>query len=308
MQSVQFRLIDVFAHAPFTGNPAGVVLDADELTPAQMQAIAREVNASETAFLTRANDLHQPTRLRWFTPSREVDFCGHATLAAVHAIAEIGGLPADFASSDKRVTFETRAGVLRVQCESAPTGPGAPGVWWLHMPPAGLQPSGLNAKQIADGLGLQLPDLSPLTTPMRTRDDDVIVLVQERAKLFSMQPDFKKLGEWCQRNHIRGVCAATTDGLTETTHVHSRFFAPAAGVDEDPVTGSVHGPLATLLVVSELIPAASGRAVLNCSQGQPGGRGGEVRVLVQQSEGGYDVAISGRCYCVLDGVFRLGAS
>ncbi len=81
-----FHLVDAFAQQPYRGNPAGVVFDADALTDEQMRQIAAEIHASETAFLSRMRDLHRPMRLRWFTPATEVGFCGHATLAAAHAL------------------------------------------------------------------------------------------------------------------------------------------------------------------------------------------------------------------------------
>ena len=107
--TVQFRLVDAFAETPFTGNPAGVVLDADRLNDKQMQVVAREINASETAFLRRANDLHRPAILRWFTPTTEVSFCAHATLAAAHAWSEVIGLKWLLGWPDAKLEFETAA-------------------------------------------------------------------------------------------------------------------------------------------------------------------------------------------------------
>jgi trans-2,3-dihydro-3-hydroxyanthranilate isomerase len=300
---VPFRLIDAFAEEPFRGNPAGVVLLADGLDAGQMQAIAREVNASETAFICGGNDLHRPPRLRWFTPGVEVGFCGHATLAAAHAWWQTqreSGRPAVF----HPLTFQTAAGELRLRPEPLPGRDGSP-MWWLRMPPPELKPAGIATQRTCELLGLTKEDLDASVPLMRTRDQDVIVLIRSWQRLMEMRPRMDELAEWSQRNEVRGFCVATLDTFDASIHVASRFFAPAAGVAEDPVTGSVHGPLAVLLVINDLVPLVAGRAALHCFQGPPGGRCGLVRALVKAAESGYGVYVGGCCETTLRGEMRV---
>ncbi|MBI5864087.1 MAG: PhzF family phenazine biosynthesis protein [Planctomycetes bacterium] len=229
MRTVVFRLVDAFAEKAYMGNPAGVVLDADGLSDAQAVAIAREVNASETAFIFGGNDLHRRPRIRWFTPTSEVGFCGHATLAAAHAWCDAHGTAYFRNLANGELTFDSRAGILALRPEALPARPNTP-IWWLS-----------------------------------------------------------------------GWLVTTRESLTPSIDATSRFFAPAFGVPEDPVTGSVHGPLATLLVANEFVPMVGRKASLTCVQGQPGGRTGLVRVLVESTSESYSVHIGGVCHVIVRG-------
>jgi len=297
---VQFRLVDAFAEQAYTGNPAGVVLNAEGLSDAQMQLISREIRASETAFLAPGSDRQAPTRLRWFTPQAEVQFCGHATLAAAHASTEGAALGRLVENAGARVVFDTAAGPLRLRAEALPGAPGA-AMWWLEMPDPGLKPDHTHSARTCALLGLTADDLDPEVPITRTRDDDLILIVRGWQCLFGMQPNFPELVRWSQRHGIRGYCVATLNTLSPMATVQSRFFAPAVGVPEDPVTGSVHGPLAAMLVSRELVPHESGRSSLYCLQGEPGGRNGVVRALVESTPPGYRVQVGGRCQVTLRG-------
>ena len=304
--TVRYWVIDSFANAPYTGNPAGVVLDADSLDEVQMQVIAREINAAETAFVSRLSDLHRPALLRWFTPTCEVKFCGHATLAAAHALYDSGAVAIKHDSSQPTVQFETSAGELSLRAEPMPE-PDVGPLWWLEMPEPSLTPDNTNPMRTTELLGITLDDLEPGVPIMRTRDDDLIIMIKSWTTLVHLRPHFHELKAWCEQHKIRGISVATRNTLDNTTDVHSRFFAPAFGIDEDPATGSVHGPLATLLVINDRIPMIAGKAALNCMQGQPGGRTGLVRALVEQSDQGYRVMIGGRCYKTLFGELTVPA-
>jgi trans-2,3-dihydro-3-hydroxyanthranilate isomerase len=265
-----------------------------------MQAIAREVNASETAFITGANDIHQPPRLRWFTPTAEVEFCGHATLAAAHAWAELAGVRALLGRPDGRLEFSTAAGRLTLTPE-IPSQESGNLVWWLQMPDPALKPDSTNPMKMTRLLGLSMDDLEPAAPIMRTRDNDVIIMIRSWRALMEMVPNAQELAALSARHNIRGYCVSTCETLSDFVHVVSRFFAPAVGVPEDPVTGSVHGPLAALLTINGLVPMSRNRAALNCLQGQPGGRTGLVRALVEPGSDGYHVSIGGVCHTTIRG-------
>jgi PhzF family phenazine biosynthesis protein len=281
-----------------------VLLAADGLTDAQMQLVAREVNASETAFLTGGNDLHRPPRLRWFTPAAEVGFCGHATLATAHAWAEALGYSQFIGAGSKPLEFDSAAGRLTLRAEVVPEREDSP-LWWLTMPDPSLKPDNTNPMRTCELLGIRMDDLEPAAPIMRTRDDDVILLLKSWQTLVEMKPNQHALGDWSGRHGIRGLCCSTLKTLSESVNVASRFFAPAAGIPEDPVTGSIHGPLAVFLVVNQLVSLSGGRASLTCVQGEPGGRTGLLRVLVESSGSGYRVFVGGMCHTTISGEIRL---
>lgn len=301
--TLRFSLVDAFAEQPYRGNPAGVVFDADGLTPEQMQHIAREIHASETAFLSDMHSAGRPIRLRWFTPSREVDFCGHATLAAAHAVHESGQFPDLHERPGAVLTFATNAGELRLHAELLPEPYDLP-VWWLAMPAPTLTPDNTNPLRTCELLGLHAGDLDDGLPPMRTRDHDLILGVRDWQTLMEMTPRFHELAEWSERTGIRGYCIATTSTISAFVQVHSRFFAPAVGIDEDPVTGSVSGPLAAYLVQHGRVPLVDGKAAIFCAQGRPGDRSGLVRALVEEGPDGPRVQIAGQCFTTLTGEVR----
>jgi PhzF family phenazine biosynthesis protein len=216
-----FRLVDAFTAAPFAGNPAGVVvLDAGPVDAEWAQRVAAEVGASETAFVHPEAD---HWRLRWWTPGTEVALCGHATLATAHVLWEDGR-----ASRDRMLSFATRSGVLRARSGAGevaldlPAWPVAP-----HPTPSAL------AAALAGTPGRYLGRTAG------EQPNDVVEVADETA-LRALRPD------------LAAVAALGTTGLIVTAaaagdgDLVSRYFAPAVGVDEDPVTGSAHctlGPL-----------------------------------------------------------------
>jgi PhzF family phenazine biosynthesis protein len=212
--------VDAFADRPFAGNPAAVCVLEVPAEDGWMQAVAREMNLSETAFL-----LPEPTpdaphafRLRWFTPTVEVDLCGHATLAAAHVLWEEGHRPLD-----ATLTFSTRSGRLKARR--------AGGLIALDFP----------AEPVADreppeGL-VQALGVSPRFVGGNRMD--LLVELDTEADVLAVCPDFGRL----RAIPTRGVIVTARCDRPGLDFV-SRFFAPAAGVDEDPVTGSAHCALA----------------------------------------------------------------
>ncbi|HEU4800154.1 MAG TPA: PhzF family phenazine biosynthesis protein [Gemmatimonadales bacterium] len=205
--------VDAFAERAFTGNPAAVCLLASSLPDASLLAIAGEMNLSETAFLLARTDGSYD--LRWFTPAVEVDLCGHATLASAHVLWQDGHLAPD---ADAR--FHTRSGELgarRIDGRIVLDFPAQPA--HAAPPPAGL----------LEALGVSQPRFVGRNTT------DWMVEVENSATVRGLAPDFSRLGTVEARGVM--VTAPGDDGGIDFV---SRFFAPASGIDEDPVTGSAH--------------------------------------------------------------------
>ncbi len=204
-----FAQIDAFASRPFTGNPAAVIPLRSWLDDAVLQAIAEENNVAETAFFLPDESGAADFELRWFTPTVEVALCGHATLASGHHV-----LSAD--PSRDTVTFATRqSGVLEVRRDGAG--------YAVSLPAYAPDPVAL--PDVLAALGLE----SAVATLRHPRGYDLTVLDSAEA-VRALTPDFRALAALGDTLNI--VTAPGTD-----TDVISRVFAPAAGIDEDPVTG-----------------------------------------------------------------------
>ena len=203
--------VDAFADGPFTGNPAAVVLLEKPADAKWMQHVAAEMNLAETAFLVRRDDGFD---LRWFTPAVEVDLCGHATLGSAHALWEAGVLP-----KDQVARFHTRSGVLTA----------TPDAGWIELNfPATLVEPAETTPGLRDALKVE-----PLFVG-RSKFDYLVEVASEDI-VRNLRPDFVAL----RSLPVRGVIV-TSLATTAGWDFVSRFFAPGAGIDEDPVTGSAH--------------------------------------------------------------------
>jgi predicted PhzF superfamily epimerase YddE/YHI9 len=203
--------VDAFAEQPFQGNPAAVVPLESWLPDATMQAIAGENNLAETAFLVKSGDAYD---LRWFTPTREVDLCGHATLAAAFVLFERCGLARD------AISFQTRSGELLVTRAGG----------WLTLDFPAVQGVACELPDaLAEGLGA-----APVAVFQAM---DYMAVFGRESDVRDLQPDFRVLSQL----DLRGVIVTAPGDEVDFV---SRFFAPNFGIDEDPVTGSAHCTLA----------------------------------------------------------------
>jgi PhzF family phenazine biosynthesis protein len=259
---VKIFTVDAFTAAAFGGNPAGVVLGHGD--DAWMQRVGAEMNLSETAFV-RERAAGDGYDLRWFTPEVEVDLCGHATLAAAHALWETAGV-AD-------ATFVTRGGTLHARHEDD-------GSITLDFPVAVPEPTPLIAA-LFDALGVEPVDF------LRTDGDFYMCVVADAAAVRNVKPDF---GQLRAIPSVRGVyVTAAGDAPHDIT---SRCFAPRVGIDEDPVTGSMH-----CVLVAYWGPRL-GKDTLFAHQASA--RGGEMTVTRK----GDRVLLNGRAVTVLEGELR----
>lgn len=211
MPRIRCWQVDAFTDRPFGGNPAAVCWLEAEADPAWMQSVAMEMNLSETAFVRRLGD---HLELRWFTPTVEVDLCGHATLATAHALWSNG-----LVDQNSPLRFQTRSGLLTcVQSDG-----------WIE-----LDFPALPATEAAPPPGLlETLEVQPIFVG-KSRFDALIVL-DSAAAVQSVRPNYRRLGEV----PVRGVIVTSRSDDPKFDFV-SRFFAPAVGVDEDPVCGSAH--------------------------------------------------------------------
>ncbi len=297
----EYSVVDAFTARPFAGNPAGVVFAADGLDDEQMRAIAAEFNLSETTFVLSAQQPGAAVRFRWFTPSVEVRMCGHATIGGVHALVERGRFAGLLREPGTLLGIETLSGVLHAQGEFVPGGEGS-AIYWLELRRPTLRPIDFNRGKLAEAVGIDESSFDKSLPMVLTQDDDLIVFVETYVALVEARPRFEDLAAWCTKKSIRGVCVATLNTLSSAAQVQSRFFAPTCGVNEDPVTGSVHGPLAAYLVAYDVVPHSGSVSALTCIQAVPGGRAGLVRAMVERQRGeGFIVRIGGECRTIMRG-------
>ena len=257
--------VDAFTDKPFTGNPAAVCILPAPADPAWMQAVAREMNLSETAFLCPQADGYL---LRWFTPAAEVDLCGHATLASAHVLWETGAL-----QPHEQARFHTHSGLLTAVRR-------ADGIEdeyiLMDFPATPDEPVGT-----PPGLGEALGIVPRYVGQSRF---DYLVEAESEAVVRALRPDFAAL----RTLPVRGVIVTSRADDSAYDFV-SRFFAPAVGVDEDPVTGSAH------CCLGPFWQRRLGRTEFLAYQASA--RGGTVRVRVA----GERVHVGGQAVTVLRG-------
>ena len=260
--SVPIFCVDAFTERPFAGNPAAVCILPEERADAWLQSVAAEMNLSETAFLRKEGD---GWRLRWFTPTVEVDLCGHATLASAHTLWERGSRAPGRRSSFARraASSRRRAAAMRSSSTFRPSRPPRP-----RRRPGCSRPSASRRSRSGAIASTSWSSSTP------------------RTRLRRIQPRFPALAEACGK--ARGVIVTAPSRAPEFDFV-SRYFAPSFGIDEDPVTGSAHCCLGPFWAARLGKPALVGF--------QASRRGGVVGVRVADSR----VFLGGRAVTVLRG-------
>ncbi|MFD1511854.1 PhzF family phenazine biosynthesis protein [Halomarina rubra] len=283
MDTRRTLLVDAFTDDPLAGNAAGLVPDAEGLDEGQMQAIARELNASETAFLTDSEEADR--RIRYFTPETEVNLCGHATVAA-HAF-----LHRAEAIDDGTHSLATNVGVLDVEVESDGT------VWMTQAPPE-THAVDVDYEEVAAAIGVDLDALTDLEADLplgwaSTGLAFLCVPVTFLDALGEADPDMAAVEALCEAVDATGVYAFTFDTIDPDATLHGRMFAPGAGVPEDPVTGTASGAVTAYLREHD---ALDSYADLAYEQGHFVDRPGRVHVRYTE-----EVHVGGRAVVTLDG-------
>lgn len=290
--------IDAFTSEKFTGNPAGVVPEADHLSVDDMQRIARELNNSETAFILKPNQAGHDVRIRFFTPTTEVPNCGHATLAAHFVLAYLRG------NTPATLVQETAAGVSPVSVKTDADGmlveitQGTPEIF--------DRLSDEQSQRLNRALGITDADRN-LSLPVKiatTGHSKVLIPLKEISRLASLSPDMAALSQFSTEIGCNGYFpfVLTSDPLSR--HLTTgRMFAPAIGIHEDPVTGNANGPLGAYLLQEGFFGKQSGTYSYWASQGGFIGRPGEMLVSVTSENGVPEkVVISGRAVTVFEAI------
>jgi PhzF family phenazine biosynthesis protein len=273
---MRIRVIDAFTDRPFAGNPAAVCLLDTDAWPDEgwMRQVAAEMNLPETAFAHPLPDgADADWALRWFTPTVEVDLCGHATLAIAHALHSDRGIPGT-------VRFSSRSGVLITYTHDD-------GTITLDFPVAST-----TEVPLPDGLSEAL-HAKPDTTYSTGTLGDLLAVFPDEASVRALAPDFTVLAHLTRRDGIRGIIATAPAADPHNGYDFvSRFFAPATGIPEDPVTGSAHTALA---------PYWSARLGQDSLTGlQASTRTGLIRTTIRNDR----VHLTGHAITILDGTLH----
>jgi PhzF family phenazine biosynthesis protein len=290
MDTRRALLVDAFTTDPLAGNPAGVVPDADGLSETQMQAIARELSVSETVFV-HAPEADGDYRVRYFTPTQEVDLCGHATVA-LHA-----HLHADGALDVGTHAMETDVGTLDVEVDED-------GVVWMTQADPTVEVVDADEERVADALGVDVATLRDVGAdlPMAVASTGLpflMVPINFLQHLGNADPDVDAVESLTAEYEVTGVYAFSFDALDADSTLHARMFAPGAGIPEDPVTGTASGACGAYLRDVEAFDDEFPEE-MRFEQGHFVDRPGHVRVRV-----GDVVRVGGHATASFDGTLRV---
>lgn len=279
MKTYRVYQIDAFTKNRFEGNPAGVVANADGLTESQMQAIARELNNAETAFILSPTAPDHDVWIRFFTPTTEVPSCGHATISANYVRAVEYNLPS--------CTIKQRIGIgiLPVDIVKEEFD------YNVIMTQGSVEISDPfnkdNQNAIISALGLSphnLDERCPVQIAS-TGHSKVMVGIKSRDTLNTLKPDLMRLTNISKKIGCNGYFVFTFDSDDKDILTYGRMFAPIIGIPEDPVTGNANGPLGAYLVHHNILDAPEGSVTFKGKQGEAIKRLGVVTVTVEVEDG-----------------------
>ncbi|QLI76289.1 PhzF family phenazine biosynthesis protein [Bacillus pumilus] len=298
MRDVRVYHVDAFTTEKFGGNAAGVVLDGDLLTEDEMQSIAKELNLPESVFLLPAHDKEADYRVKYFTPTEEVNFCGHATVGLTWLLATELGL----AKEKTGVALETKIGKVPV-------------VWHeengkvIDVEMTQVTPKTrdliIDLEALSDMLGISSDRIDP-SYPIKlanTGNWHLLVPMKHQQDIDQAAPNLAALGKMNKEQNI------TTTHLysfhtTKEVDLYTRDFAPGIGIPEDPVTGAANGALAGYLYLEGIISQQE-TTLLHIAQGDAIGRPGILRITVIPNESKPVIKVAGAAVITIRGVLTL---
>ncbi len=289
--------VDAFTDVPFGGNPATVVLGADPLSEETMLKIAREASVRETVFVTSSKVAD--FRFRFMTPKQEIDFSGHSTIAAFHALVEEGNV--EIIQDITMLSLETNTGVLQIEIVKNET-TGFHEIQITHDRPQFLRT--YDPKEYAEALGLSLADIlspNPIQT-VSTGTPCLMVPVTTMKSMGRIKSDWNRLKELRTDADYVSVNVFSREGHEVTSDAHSRNFAPALGVYEDPVSGAAAGCMGSYLVNYGIMDSVNRVTSIVIEQGHFLDRPGKTFVEVRGSSNEIEqVKVSGTAVTVMKG-------
>lgn len=271
-------LVKAFTKDKNQGNPAGIILDADKLMDNQMIDISKALGFSESAFITKSDKAK--FGIRFFTPTQEVDLCGHATIATAHALLKKRKIYLGREKS-KTITFETRAGIISVEVNKD-------GLIVMTQTEPQFWGDEHSKNEVARLLGISVDEIMdyPIQT-VSTGTPKLIVGVNSLETLFKIKPDLEGMKIYCKEHLVKGFYPFTVKTMDKDSDFHARQFNPLAGIDEDPITGVAAGALGAYAVEHKI----SDKKDFIIEQGYCMGKGGKMHATVDDKVkvGGYAV-------------------
>lgn len=304
MKELRYVLVDVFTNQPFGGNQLAVFPNASGLAPETMQALAKELNLSESAFVFPAQDAAHDYWVRFFTPAVELPMAGHPTVGTAFVLANERMI--QLVEPETTITFEEGVGVVPVTLQVRE---GQLHVIQMRQPLPTFGPVFADREAVAQMLSLD-PAVLDATLPLEVVSCGVPFLFVPIKSLEAMRAIRFRLDVW--ERVLRDFAAPHIFAFTQEvalpgSTVHSRMFAPAMGIAEDPATGAASGPLGCYLVHHGLVqPAAMGSSHMVSEQGFELGRPSLVQVRIEQDERHITgVYVGGQCYLMGEGRITL---
>lgn len=239
MKEIDVHQVDAFAEEIFGGNPAGVVTDANILTEIEMQNIAREMNLSETAFVLAPSAGNADLKLRYFTPTQEVPFCGHATVGALFQLAILHAFELD-KPGENTVNIETGAGVLTAGVINHEETTKVT----FDAPTVALTPYRLQGAAFAEAFGIPAELIKSDATILKDKDLNFVYVPTASLQMLGEQSfDFSRIREQFGTEEIVVFGLFSNGTMSESADLHARGLAPNIGIDEDPFTGAMQAGL-----------------------------------------------------------------
>lgn len=299
MRRFRMKQVDVFTDRPLTGNPLAVILDGEGLSSEEMQAIAREMNLSETTFVLPPTKREANYKVRIFTPRKEIPFAGHPSIGTAHALVEEGRIT--IKQGVTRFWQELGIGVLPIDIERNKDGSHL--ITMTQGRPKLGQILG-DIGKVADALRIPMDQVGYENLPVQVSStglNQLMIPLRSLKRVRDLSPNFELLKDFERSLNATGCCVFTLETSNPDAFVHMRFFAPEAGVHEDPATGSAAGALGAYLVAHGMFGAKS-PVSFAIEQGLEIQRPSKIAVTVQRVDGiPTIVKVGGSAVTVLNG-------
>ncbi len=305
MRKLHYHRIDVFTDRPFGGNPLAVFPNGRGVSTELMQAIAKEFNLSETTFVLPPDDRRHDYRLRIFTPSVELPMAGHPTVGTTFVLAREHMVEPPDGASEMTITLEEGVGPVPVRIEFAD---GQPVFAEMRQPLPTFGPRFDNIEAVAEMLSVRASDISDTGLPVEVVSCGVPFLYVPLTNLAAIGRARFRLDVWerlFSGQPLLGIFLFTREVERAGSSVHSRMFAPEAGITEDPATGGASGPLGCYLVHHKVFETGD-RAEFTSEQGFEMGRPSLIKIGIEQQAGEITgVRVGGECCYMGEGFIEV---